>query len=143
MVRKGTTLLEVMLALVILAGAMASLGNLLRIAGQHATAAQELTKAQMYCQAVMDLLDAGLLTMTPVTDAPLELNPDWTYSIQSEPLQTEGLLAVQVTVQRIPSDEQRAMGVTLTRWMLDPEYLEQRVAVEEAIAAAAAEAEEL
>ena len=142
MVRKGTTLLEVILALVILAGAMATLGELLRIAGRHATAAQELTKAQMYCQAVMDQLDAGLLTMSPVTDAPLELNAEWTYSIQSQPLQMEGLMSVQVTVQRNPDDEQRALGVTLTRWMLDPEYLEQRVAEEEAIAAAAAEAGE-
>ncbi len=133
--RSGLSLLEVILAIAILAGAMVMLGDLLRIAGRHATAASELTRAQLHCQSIISEIAAGILPPESVQGAPMETDPNWTYSIEVQTLQLEGLLSVQVTVAQNIDARQQPLSATLTRWMIDPDL----ALLEEAEQAEAAE----
>ena len=136
--RRGLSLLEVILAIAILAGAMAMLGDLMRIAGRHATAASELTKAQLHCQSVIAEIAAGILPPESVQGTPMESDPNWTYSIDVQTLSLEGLLAVQVTVAQNIDARQQPLSASLTRWMIDPDLALQ----EEAEQAEAAEGDD-
>ena len=133
--RRGFSLLEVILAIAILAGAMVMLGDLLRIAGRHATATSELTRAQLHCQSIISQIVAGILPPESVQGAPMETDPNWTYSIDVQTLQLEGLLSVQVTVAQNIDARQQPLSATLTRWMIDPDL----ALLEEAEQAEAAE----
>jgi general secretion pathway protein I len=133
--RRGFSLLEVILAIAILAGAMVMLGDLLRIAGRHATATSELTRAQLHCQSIISQIAAGILPPESVQGAPMETDPNWTYSIDVQTLQLEGLLSVQVTVAQNIDARQQPLSATLTRWMIDPDL----ALLEEAEQAEAAE----
>ncbi len=133
--RRGLSLLEVILAIAILAGAMVMIGDLLRIAGRHATAASELTRAQLHCQSVISEIAAGILPPESVQEIPMETDANWSYSIDVQTLPIEGLLAVQVTVAQNIDARQQPLSASLTRWMIDPDLALQ----EEAEQAEAAE----
>ena len=62
--------------------------------------------------------------------------PDWTYTIESEPIDQQGLLKVRVTVQADQPQQLQPVTFTLTRWIIDPET-EYAIASEAAAAAAA------
>ncbi len=135
--RSGLSLLEVILAIAILAGAMVMLGELMRMAGRHATAASELTQAQLHCQSVISQIAAGILPPDATQGTPMESDPDWIYSIDVQALPIEGLIAVQVTVEQNLDAQQQPLSASLTRWMIDPdlalqEAAEQAEAAEEA-----------
>ena len=51
---------------------------------------------------------------------PFELDPDWTYTIETGSLDQQGLVQVRVTVQQVESDRLYPLTFTLTRWILDP-----------------------
>ncbi len=125
--RAGMTLMEVILALAILAGAMLLIGELTRIGGRHAQAALDVSRGQLHCQSVLAQIDAGILTATPTQNMPVDTDPDWLYSIDIQPQATPGLLAV--TVSAIRADQARTQPPTarLVRWMVDPQYVQQRV----------------
>ena len=131
---RGFTLLEVMLALAILAGALAVLGEFGRMGMQSAKTSRDLTRAELLCESVMSEISVGILTTDPVQRAPVvdpvqgtsvgntqtdDVAP-WVYSIDSETIDQDGLLAVTVTVTQDMPAAQRPVSFTLVRWMLDP-----------------------
>lgn len=120
---RGLTLLEVLLALAILGGAMAAIGELMRIGTRNAEAARDLTTAQIICETKMSELGAGLalpqgVSQTAVEDA--QYQAEWFYSITVEQVDQDGLISVMVTVEQNGELYTRPASFSLVRWMIDP-----------------------
>jgi prepilin-type N-terminal cleavage/methylation domain-containing protein len=124
--RPGLSLLEVMLAIAILGLALATMGELVRIGTQAAGESRDLTKAQILCEGLMSELAAGVIPLESAEETPLELDPEWTYSVTVGPVDEGGLLGVTVMVQKVLEEGERPVYFTLSRWMIDP-LLEQVV----------------
>jgi type II secretion system protein I len=123
--RTGFTLLEIVLALAILAGALAALGEVMRLADRNAEMTRSETQAQMLAESVMEQLLAGARPLSSVTSAVFDLvtEPRWEYSIAIEPTQRRELLLVRVAVAEQIAPELQPARFELVRWMLNPDYL--------------------
>jgi general secretion pathway protein I len=123
--RDGFSLLEVILALAILAGAIAVLGEVSRNGLNNARIARDVTEAQLLCESKLAEITVGITLPEPVTDVPFETTDDpnqidWLYSIEVEPLDNQGLLMVRVTVVKDLPPEKRPTEFSLVRWVADP-----------------------
>jgi len=129
--RKGFSLLEIVLALAILSGSMAVLGEAVRLSMENARVTRNLTDAQLYCESKMAELQAGFLSTDGVSDMPIEpmadsmlesdsesVGANWLYSVQSE-LIDDGLLLVSVTVTQDPNTVKKPVSFTMRRMVLD------------------------
>ena len=117
---RGFTLLEVILALAILAGAVAVVGEAVRLGRRNAEAARLLTTAQLLAASTMAEVSTGVVAAESVQDEPFESAPDWQYSIDVQALaDLEGLVEVTVTVTPTHGGSQ-SIEFSLTRWMVDP-----------------------
>jgi len=140
--RAGFSLLEVVLALAILTGAIAVLGELVRLGTRNAAVARDLTAAVLHAESKMAELTSGMTPPEAVQMATMETDERWLYSIDVSQAD-DGILAVYVTVtQNLPSG--RPMEYTLTRWIVDPDFVlaMEEVAAEAEAAAAETEATE-
>lgn len=123
--RGGFSLLEVILALAILCGAIAVLGELSRQGMDYADYARDATQAQMLCQSKLDEIVAGLSLPEPEQDVPCEpideneTESEWLYSVDVNPLDEEGLMEVRVTVTQDLPALKRPVEISLVRWMVD------------------------
>jgi type II secretory pathway pseudopilin PulG len=121
------SILEVILALAILTGAMAVLGELGRLGFQNAKAAQDLTKAQMLCESKMAEYTSGITTPQAVSATPFDAidqdsnnSTTWVYSVDLQQIDQDGLDALCVTVtQNLPA-AQHPISYSITRWITDP-----------------------
>ena len=106
-----------------------------RLGGRSSRTARELATAQMLCESKMAEIASGAATATTTTTPVLfDDFPDWTYTIESEPIDQQGLLKVRVTVQADQPQQLQPVTFTLTRWIIDPET-EYAIASEAAAAA--------
>lgn len=140
-IRRGLSLMEVILAIAILGGALAVIGELIRIGARNAATARDLTTAQLYCESKLAELSAGIEDPTAAGEGTLDEFGEWQYTVTSEPLDIEGLLAVTVTVQQSPDAISRPVSFSLTRWIIDPATVEAAEAADAAAEAARQEAE--
>jgi prepilin-type N-terminal cleavage/methylation domain-containing protein len=128
----GFTLLEVILSLAILTGAIAVLGELARVGISNADYTHKLTKAQLLCEGKMAEITSGITFSDPVSGVSFEsemnedtasmIDPDeipWLYSIASDLIDDNGLLEVTVTVYQDLPEEKRPVTCSLVRWMMD------------------------
>jgi prepilin-type N-terminal cleavage/methylation domain-containing protein len=125
--RQAFTLLEIVLALALLAGALAALGEVLRLARLNAENAAAETQAQFVASSVLAELMSGAREPVDVAQAvyPLEVDPPWLYSIAMSASPYSELLLLEVKVeQQLPSRKQ-PISLTLRRWVLNPEYADQ------------------
>lgn len=118
--RRGLSLLEVILALTILALALGALGELIGLGTRSAVSARDLTRAQLLCESKLAELTTSTVAITSQQQVPVETDPDWQYSIDVQSLDAGGLLAVTVTVEKIVPAGRRPATYSLTRWMPDP-----------------------
>jgi general secretion pathway protein I len=121
----GFSLLEVLLALAILTGAIAVLGELARIGLRCAAAARDLTQAQLLCETKLAEIISGIQPPTSVQKAQFEKidpseNLPWVYSIEEQTIDEEGLIAVRVTVTQDLPPEKHPLSFSLTQWIPDP-----------------------
>jgi type II secretion system protein I len=122
------TLLEVILALAILGGAIAVLGEAARHTMRNVTVARLLTRAELLCESKMAEILAGLTPPEPAqgtadNDEPDSGDPPWQYSIEIDQVDSLGLIAVRVTMsQDLPADS-HPVEFTLVRWMTSPDAL--------------------
>ena len=130
--RRGFTLLEVLLALAILVGSLATIGELTRIGMSYAHRAAAMAEAQLYCESKLAEITAGIVAPAATSSAPLDVDQAWLYSVAVEPTVDTSLLAVRVTVVENLPPQQGPVEFSLTRWMVDP----QTAAAAEAEAAA-------
>ncbi|NUQ64425.1 MAG: type II secretion system minor pseudopilin GspI [Pirellulales bacterium] len=124
--RQAFSLLEIILALAILAGAVAVLGQLSNAGFENARLARDLTLAQLYCESKMAEIVAGLSPVEAQQGVPFEDTEDpaaleWTYTVEVNPAAQDGLLEVRVTVSQDPAVHAKPVEYSLVRWMADPE----------------------
>jgi type II secretion system protein I len=123
--RRGFTLLEIILALAILAGSLAALGEVMRLADQNAAGTRDETQAQIIASSVMDELIAGVLPLTAVNQSPVavESEPPWVFSIALEQTNYAELIAVRVLVEQQADARLQPARFQLLRWLPNPDYV--------------------
>ena len=130
--RDAFSLLEVILALAILTGSIAVLGEVARLGMRNALIARETTRAQLLCESKLAEISARIIVPDPVQDVPFqtygaeegtvdEAAEGWLYSIDIGDVDADGLVAVCVTVTQDIPPEKRPVRFQLTRWILDPD----------------------
>src|SRR3954453_8218798 len=99
---QGFTLLEVILSLAILAGALAALGEVMRLADRSASTAEDETQAQILAASIMDELAAGSPALSAVEQSPLDTgdDPPWVYTVELGQTQYDELVSVRVRVEQ-------------------------------------------
>ena len=118
--RSGLSLLEVILAIAVMASSMALLGELIRIGGRHATAAVNMTKAQIHCETVVTQVALGVVPAENVEMVPVETDADWVYSLEVTTTDLESLISVRVSVQHVEDTSLNPRSASMTRLMIDP-----------------------
>ena len=118
--RRGLSLLEVILAVAILAVSLAVLAELVRIGSRASSQARDLTQAQLLCDSIMTEVVVGSIPPDPVSGVELPSNPEWLYSIKLERTDDEDLVALQVTVVQNLAARKRPAQFSLIRWITDP-----------------------
>ncbi|HRF02320.1 MAG TPA: prepilin-type N-terminal cleavage/methylation domain-containing protein [Pirellulaceae bacterium] len=123
--RRGLSLLEVILAIAILGGALAAIGELIRLGTRSALAAHELSLAHLLADTRMAEVAGGALDLESVSTATCEEAPDWVYSVTVQSSQQPGLLQVEVLVQQDPAQFAVPISYRVFRFLPDPEYVKQ------------------
>ncbi|MDR0703593.1 MAG: hypothetical protein LBF88_01245 [Planctomycetaceae bacterium] len=142
MTRRGITILEVLLALLILGGAVAVLGEFSRNAFRNAKASRDMTQAELLAESILAKVRIGIIDMESATDVPItnaaNLNDTiadtnavsdgslsdvlWLYTLEVTDLDDYGLVSLSVTVRQNLPEEQRPVACCLVRWFaLEPE----------------------
>ena len=128
---RGFSLLEVIIALAFLTGALAVLGELVSMGVEHAMRARNLTQAELLCESKMAEIVSGMSPAEDVSSVPFEpyglseigeqtLDENiegWLYSIETDSLTMEGLTTVCVTVHQDLPPEKRPVTFSLVRWI--------------------------
>ena len=134
--QSGLTLLEVLLALAILGGALVMLAELNRLGMQAKAQAEGLTMAQLLCESKLAEITAGIVPPEGTLQQPLtDIGEDevgWLYSIEAQAAAEPGLLAVKVTVEQDPKTARRPVQFSLVRWVVDPNRESETASNEEA-----------
>lgn len=122
---RGFTLLEVILSLAILAGALAALGEVMRLADRSASTAEDETRAQILAASIMDELSAGSRTLNPISQSPLNTgdDPPWLYTVEIGQTSYNELVSVRVRVQQQIEPRLQPASFELVRWMPNPDYV--------------------
>ena len=116
------TLIEVMLATVMLLGCVMALSRVAFLARRHAAAAEDRTLAQTHCQNIMEELLAGIRPLRSVSPTAFE-GGAWVYMVDVQPLDSARLAQVSVTVERLEDPEgmlpteDEMNGFRLVRWV--------------------------
>jgi prepilin-type N-terminal cleavage/methylation domain-containing protein len=118
--RRAFTLLEVILALAILAGALAVLGEVLRLAARQADETRNLSRAQLLAASKLAEITSGITYPAAAQGVPFESDPGWLYGIALEPAAAQGLVAVRVTVTQQQAGRVQPVEYSLVRWIRDP-----------------------
>lgn len=123
----GFSLLEIILALAILAGSLAALGEVMRQADRNAALSSEETQAQIIASSIMDELIAGSRPATAANRTVYnpEEEPAWLYSIAIENTSYASLVGVHVRVEQQLEPEERPAGFELVRWVMNPDFAAQ------------------
>lgn len=119
--RRGFTLFEVLLALAILVGSLATIGELTRMGLQNAHRAAASATAQLLCESKLAEITSGITAATSAPPTPLDETGLWQYSVAVEPTADASLLVVRVTVSENLPPQQSPVEFTLVRWMIDPQ----------------------
>jgi type II secretion system protein I len=123
--RSAFTLLEVILALAILTGSLAVLGELVRRGLDSAERARDLSRATLIAEAkiaeIVALATAGGLMPQAVSSAVVEpeLEPSgtWLYSVEIGDTGSPEVAAVRVIVERDQPAAKRPVSCAITRWV--------------------------
>lgn len=121
--RGGLSLLEVLLALSILGVSFFAIGELMRVGARSAERARDETIAQLLGESIMSQVSSGMLPLEAVATAQVEdpaYQAEWSYSINIQQIDQQGLTAVSVVVQQDAQLFARPVTLTLVRWMIDP-----------------------
>ena len=141
-VRRGFSLLEILLALAILGGSLAILSRIVDTGISAAREARDLSIARMICQAKLSevLLNSTsgfspqTQPMTPVDSFDSQSTTPFSFSVEVQPGQLGGILLIRVLVEaEDPDGGEPIARYSLVRWMIDPALgLEELEAEEEA-----------
>jgi len=127
--RKGISILEVVIATMILGLGIASVGELSYLGLRASKIARESTLAQVECQTWMNEMIAGVRPVQATRDTAIAGLPNWTIAIEIESTAHQGLVSARVVARDWgPPASQQAYAVqavpvrqyVLTRWVTRP-----------------------
>lgn len=118
--RRGLTLFEVLLALVIFVGAFTAIGQLISSGVRGALRSRFQLQAAQLCQAKMGEVVCGALPLK-TAQAVYTDDPAWTWSLIVGPAPVQGLMTVEITVQRLSQNKTVATKFSMTRYVRDPQ----------------------
>lgn len=121
--RRGLSLMEAMLSLAIMGGAMAAIGELIRLGARAAEDARDLTRAQLICDSIMSEIVAGAAQPTATTRTDCPTDPAFVYTLQTVPATVPDLLQIKLTIERqsdIAINNPRGLKYSLERVLPDP-----------------------
>ena len=122
--RSGLSLLEVILALAILAMSVALLSQITKQSTDNGLMAQRLATAQMLCESKMSEVLAGAIPLTPTPWTPITdslRNGNWNYQIQTVTAQQKDMVGVRLSVTDQPDTTTEDPELFfIVRWMIDP-----------------------
>lgn len=123
--RAAFSLLEIILALAILAGSLAALGEVMRLADQNASLARDESQAQILASSLLDELISGARELMAVNQVPFELDtsPPWAYSIALEQTGMGELVAVRILVEQQMDANLQPARFELIRWLPNPDFI--------------------
>jgi type II secretion system protein I len=115
----GFSLLEIVLALAILAGSLAALGEVMRLSDMNAAKARDETQAELLADSVMSEIISGARTLDNVNNATFDSSdePPWNYSIEVNSTDYQELLSVRVSVMQQLAPELQPSRCDLVRWL--------------------------
>lgn len=119
---RGFSLLEVLLSIAILGGAMVVIGQLVNIGYRSAIEARIRSDANILVDGKMAEVSAGIIDLQSTSSSIIEENPDWMYSVDVQQSGQLGLLMVMVTVEQTPNSASNPISMSVVRLMPDPEY---------------------
>ena len=117
--RRGLSLLEVILSLAILAVSFGILAQLVGIGLRAAGNARDLTQAQLIAESTMSEISAGIVDPSSISNQSVPSNPDWYVTAYVQATQITGILQVQLLVERT-ADFGRPARFELSRLIRDP-----------------------
>ena len=91
MTRRGFTLIEVLVALVVAVAAMALLSQGFTTGARASTTAQFSTRAALLAQRVMTDFETGVLALSSNQNGTFDDEPDFSYETSSDPVNITGL----------------------------------------------------
>jgi len=103
--RRGLSLLEIMIATTILLVSVMALSRLAFLCRRHIIGAEDKTKSQMLCENILNEILSGIRPLENVSSEPFE-GGLWAYSVDVQELDSGPLLAVAVTVERLPEESE-------------------------------------
>lgn len=117
--RPAFTLLEVILALVILGAGLAIFGEVMQLANQNAVAARAETQAQLLATSLLDEILAGSIDDSPANRQPLEVDDDgkWVYSVSTGTATVDGVYPLVVEVEQDVEAKFNPVKFRLVRWL--------------------------
>ncbi|MEL7498094.1 MAG: hypothetical protein AAFN77_10820 [Planctomycetota bacterium] len=118
--RNGLSLLEVILSIAILGGAMVAIGKLYFLGYRSALQTRYRSECNMIADAKMAELAGGVLPLES-GGGPVEENPDWMYTVDVQQSLQPGLLLSTVTVTRTDNSN-IPISISLVRMIPDPDY---------------------
>lgn len=119
--RAGMTLLEVILAIAILGGSLAMLGELVRTGTRAAREGRLLSTAQLLADSILAEITAGV-SQPEATEGAIDFGGfGWSYIVEIKQVDQQGLLAVNVTVRESADLSQQATSYSLVQLMIDPQ----------------------
>jgi prepilin-type N-terminal cleavage/methylation domain-containing protein len=118
----GFTLLEVILAIAILAGAVAVLGEIMAIAGRHAREIQAETRAQLFAVSLMEEMLTGIVEVAQVSKEALDTTDTvpWVYSVAINPTTIVGLSSIEVLIEQDLEPQFNPVKYRLVRFYAEP-----------------------
>ena len=124
MVRKGFSLLEVVIATTILVAASLTLLQLLTVGYEHQVRAERRATAHSLCLTLLDEQHAGIREIKNVEREVFRENPKWDFSITEIKTSVPGVVRVRVRVWENQKREEKKrpdrVAVVLVRWMRKP-----------------------
>ena len=118
--RGGFSLLEVILSVAILGGAMVVIGYGYFNGYRSVRNARMIGMGNRLADSAMAELAGGVVEPNSVSSKAIASQPDWVYSIDVEDAAVPGLLTASVTVENIAV--QPKVAITITRLIADPDY---------------------
>ncbi|HUY93343.1 MAG TPA: type II secretion system protein [Pirellulales bacterium] len=138
---RAFSLLELILALSILIGALAVIGELMRSGLRNAQMARDLSQAQLLCETKLAEIQAGAAAAEPASQTPVPNHPGWLVSVERETTSSQNasssstgqsgtssqgfsgtvsLYKIRVTVEQDPQQQRNPVKFSLSQWMIDP-----------------------
>lgn len=118
-IARAFTLIEVILALVVLGAALAIFGEVMQLANRAAVDARAETQAQLLANSLMDEVLAGVIADTPATRQPLDVADDtpWVYSLTVGTSDVQDVVPLEIVIEQDLEPQFNPVKFRLVRWV--------------------------